>query len=252
MRLGDEPAALVVIPGLADAIVPATVLPRLAALVYRAYSRVYKVYILSRRRGLPQGYTTRDMARDYAGAIERIGPPVDLLGLSLGSLIAQRLAADYPALVRTVVLAQAGARSTPRGERHISRWIEWARKGKWPRVYRDIVETTLSGPSRPLLSAIAPLAIGTPGRPTDFIVSAEAALAHDSRDRLSSITAQTLVIGGERDALVPPERYKELASLIPFATLHLIRGGSHAVDAQRKIHFDHTVLWFLQLRRAQW
>ncbi len=243
---------LAVFPGLGDALMPATAAPRFAAWSYRAYARFYTVWVISRRRELPAGYTTRDMARDYAAAIEQIGPPVDVLGLSQGSLIAQHLAADFPALVRTLVLALAGARGEPRSIERMQRWIAWARQGRWEKVYRDTVDATFRGPSRLFWRAIAPLATGKPEWPSDFIVSAEAAIAHNAVDRVPEIGAQTLVIGGARDALVPAGRYRELAALIPFATLFLMPRGAHGVDAQQKRKFERTVLWFLQLRCPQW
>lgn len=252
MRAGAQPGSLVVFPGLGDALMPATAAPRFAAWTLRAYARAYTVWVISRRRALPAGYTTRDMARDYAEGIAEIGPPVDVLGLSQGSLIAQHLAADYPEMVRTLVLALAGARGSREGIERVQRWIAWAREGAWRAVYRDAIDATFRGPARVFWRSVAPLLAGEPGTPSDFIVSAEAAIAHDARERVPEIAAQTLVIGGDRDALVPAERYRELAALIPFAALCLIPGGGHGVDAQRKRLFDRTVLWFLQLRRAQW
>ena len=47
---------------------------RFAAWTYRLgfgrFARDYTVYVINRRRGMPPGYTTQDMAQDYARVLE--------------------------------------------------------------------------------------------------------------------------------------------------------------------------------------
>ncbi len=50
----------------------------------------------------------------------------------------------------------------------------------------------------------------------------------DLRPVLSRITTPTLVVGGERDALVPIEATRALAAALPQATHVAIEGAAHA------------------------
>ena len=43
------------------------------AYMYRMFAKEYTVYMFSRKHPLPRGYTTRDMARDQAAAMEQLG-----------------------------------------------------------------------------------------------------------------------------------------------------------------------------------
>ena len=73
IRFGTGKRLLVMIPGLGDGLrtVKGTAAPM--AMMYRCFSKDFTVYAFSRKRDLPKGYTTRDMARDQAEAMEVLG-----------------------------------------------------------------------------------------------------------------------------------------------------------------------------------
>jgi len=50
------------------------------------------------------------------------------------------------------------------------------------------------------------------------------------RPRLAELECPTLIVWGERDPWIPPERGRELARLIPGAELHTIRNAGHLVQ----------------------
>jgi len=58
-------------------------------------------------------------------------------------------------------------------------------------------------------------------------------LSHDASDLLPGIQAPVLVVAGERDLFVSPERSRELAEKIPGAELLLLREGSHAAMVEQ-------------------
>lgn len=70
IRFGTGERILVMLPGLGDGLrsMKGTALPM--AFMYRAFAKVFTVYAFSRKNGLHEGYTTRDMARDQAEAME--------------------------------------------------------------------------------------------------------------------------------------------------------------------------------------
>ena len=52
--------------------------------------------------------------------------------------------------------------------------------------------------------------------------------ATDLRGAIAGIEVPTLVIGGDRDTLVPSDSLRWLAASLPHATLALIPGAAHA------------------------
>ena len=85
---------------------------------YQRLAETSTVYIISRRRNMPKGYNTRDMAADYARAFESEIGTADVLGISLGGYVAQHFAADYPDYVNRLVLACAAYRVSDEGRGH--------------------------------------------------------------------------------------------------------------------------------------
>ena len=97
VRFGTGEKTLILLPGLGDGLrtVKGTALPM--ALYYRSLAKDFTVYLFSRKTKLPEGYTTREMARDLKDAMAELGiPKAFLVGVSMGGMIAQHFAADYP------------------------------------------------------------------------------------------------------------------------------------------------------------
>ena len=114
VRFGRGEKVLVFLPGLGDGLttVKGTALPM--AVMYRIFSKDYTVYMFSRINDLPAGYTTRDMARDQAEAMDVLGiKKADIVGVSMGGMIAQYMAIDHPEKVGKLVLAVTSAQPNP-------------------------------------------------------------------------------------------------------------------------------------------
>jgi len=63
---------------------------------FERIARECTVYSVTRKPGLPAGYSMRDMSDDYAAMIkDEFGGPVEIMGISTGGPIAQHFAADH-------------------------------------------------------------------------------------------------------------------------------------------------------------
>ena len=83
IRFGTGEKNLIMLPGLGDGLrtVKGTALPM--SLYYRSLTKDYTVYMFSRKQHLPEGYGTRDMARDLKDAIVELGiESASLVGVS--------------------------------------------------------------------------------------------------------------------------------------------------------------------------
>jgi pimeloyl-ACP methyl ester carboxylesterase len=79
-------------------------------------------------------------------------------------------------------------------------------------------------------------------------------LGADLRDLARRIACPTLVIHGAEDARVPPANSETIASLIPGASLHVIEGGGHLLQARDPVAFARLVRDFCgeRPRRTTW
>ncbi len=79
-----------------------------------------------------------------------------------------------------------------------------------------------------------------------YAAQAEAAVRHNTLDRLPSIKAPTLVIVGTGDRAIRPSSSETMARLIPNARLVKVKGGSHTFLVENRREFNRQVLAFLR------
>lgn len=248
IRFGRGEKNLVLLPGLGDGLrtVKGTALPM--ALMYRLFSGDYTVYVFSRKNELAPGCTTRDMARDLAEAMEALGiEKAHVFGVSMGGMIAQHLAMDYPEKVEKLVLAVTCAGPNPVLEESVREWMALAKAGDMTAFMRSNVRRMYSESYYRKNKWLTPI-IGALTKPKSFarfFIQAEACLTHDAGEGLSRIQAPTLVIGGQRDRALGAEASRELAEKIPGATLRIYPEWGHAVYEEEP-GFNATVLDFLR------
>ena len=247
IRFGSGSRVLVMLPGLGDALrtMNGTALPM--ALMYRRFCRDFTVYAFSRKTSLPEGCTTRDMARDQAAAMEILGiGAADILGVSMGGMIAQWLAIDHPEKVNKLILAVTAARANPILEDSLAEWIDLAQRGEHSGFLdsnlRRIYSESYYRKNRWMVPLLGKLT--KPKSYDRFFIQAEACLRHDAFGELGCIRAPTLVIGGARDKVLGGEASREIAGAIPGAGLKMYPQWGHGLYDEEKT-FNSEVLRFL-------
>lgn len=247
IRFGTGKRILIMLPGLGDGLrsMKGTALPM--ALMYRALTKACTVYAFSRLNQLPEGYTTRDMARDQVKAMDALGiEKADLLGVSMGGMIAQHLAADYPERVGKLILVVTAARPNPILTDSVREWIGQAKEGNHTALMDSNVRKIYSEEYYRKNKWLIPIMsrVTKPKSYDRFFVQAQACLTHNSFDRLPDIQAQTLVMGGGQDRTLGGEASKEIAAAIPNTQLKIYEQWGHGLYEEEGT-FLSAVLAFL-------
>jgi len=237
-RSGHGPRIAVIFQGLFFENKPVTGIgARYALGMYRSLEPDYTLYLVTRKPGLPQGYTLREMADDYAVMIrQEFGEPVDVIGLSTGGSIVQHFAADHPDLVRKLVI-HSSAYTLCEDSRRIQMSVaHLARQGKWRQAYAELFSLAMppTGLGRMLLSLGAFLmSLSPPKDPSDLIVTIEAEDAHNFIERLGEIRAPTLVVAGAKDPCYTEQLVRDTALGIPNTRLILYPGMGHPASGKQ-------------------
>lgn len=248
IRFGNGPRNLIMLPGLGDGLrtTKGTALPM--ALMYQAFARDFTVYAFSRLDHLPEGYTTRDMARDQKMAMDALGiEKADIFGVSMGGMIAQHLAADYPEMVGKLILTVTSARPNPILVESVQEWVDLARQGDHTALMDSNLKRIYSDDYYRKNKSLIPV-IGRLTKPKSydrFLAQAEACLNHNAYDALPSISAPTLVIGGAQDKALGGDPSREIAARIPGAQLRMYEKWGHGVYEEEK-GFNAFILDFLK------
>lgn len=188
-------------------------------------------------------YQLADLARDAVGVLDALGiVKAHVCGASMGGMVAQHLGFAHAQRVKslTLMMTTSGHRGLPKESLRVRRaLLSRPRSGATPQQrFENILDHYVS------LYGV----IGSPGyppepkslrerlargvkrsfRPQAVMRQLVAIAADDHRaERLPRISAPTLVIHGEGDALIPVAAAHDLARRIPGARLEVIPGWGH-------------------------
>jgi pimeloyl-ACP methyl ester carboxylesterase len=200
---------------------------------------------IAKATGLPFAvtYTLEDMAADTVALLDALKiDRVHLIGASMGGMISQIVAADYPQRVLsfTSIMSTTGNPALPPSspaatmllgtpapnpkdvEAYVAHAIRSAKiigSPAYPATEAYIRERVLSEAERSY-------------SPLGMLRQLAAVTANgDRRNKLKKITAPTMVIHGANDPLVPVQGGEDTAANIPGATLKIIPGMGHDLPA---------------------
>ena len=247
IRFGTGKKALILLPGLGDGLRTMKGMAMPIALMYRAFAKEYTVFVFSRKNRMPRGYTTRDMARDQRRAMEALGiSRADVVGISMGGMIAQHLAADAPEMVRRLVLVATCPCPNALLTESVTEWMECAQRDDHKGLMESNVRRIYTQDYVDRRKWALPIAgqVSKPRSYERFYIQAQACVSHDSLARLSMISSPTLVIGGEKDRALGSEGSYRIAEGIPGARLWMYPQYGHGLYEEAK-DFPWRVLNFL-------
>jgi 3-oxoadipate enol-lactonase len=200
-------------------------------------------------------YTIKMMADDAKGLLDAIGiDSAHVFGISMGGMIAQELALNYPDKVKSLILGCTfcgGAKAiqpTPEalafllnpemGKMSVEEQARIAVPWLWSQEFID------KNPEAVEMYVAITSEYPTPAH--GFARQAEAIMFHDTYDRLSQIKAPTLVIVGGADRIIPAENSKILASRIPNVEMVMLKNAGHGFFGEAAAETTGIILDFLR------
>ena len=224
----------------------------------RTFSKRYRCLAVDNRDAgqsisAAQPYTIQDMAADLAGLLSHLHlPPANIVGLSMGGMIAQELALAAPSLVKSLVLVSTLGRADD--------WFRGTLKAF--ELIREHVRDSAG-----FFDAVMPwwvshqffensartswlrwlLQHNPHNQQVDgFRRQLNAIRKHDALERLGQIGCPVLILAGEDDGIVPSRYSQQLRSVIPQAHLVAIAGAGHALPIENPSRFTTEVSRFLE------
>ncbi len=183
---------------------------------------------------LTGGLTIAEMAEDAAGLLQalEIGS-ADVLGISMGGMIAQELALNHPERVKSLILGCTycgGEGSSLAGPDVAQKLGEAMMSGDRERALRVGWEVNVSASYAADEAAWArfhEIALRRAVAVPVIMAQAQACMAHDTKDRLGGLAAPTLVIHGTEDRMIPVANGRLIAETVPGARLEVLEGVGH-------------------------
>ncbi len=228
----------------------------------RRFKKQYKV-IACDNRGVgtsdtpESAYTIKIMSEDIIRLMDHLEiKKAHILGVSMGGMIAQKIAISYPERVDKLILASTYLGGEEMGEVTIDMLKALGLGKDFSTSDTKSVDiekfmyqiAALSFNNEKIRSIFMPLSkryiqrVGLKG----FTGQLEAAANSDTVDKLHLIKSETLIMTGTEDRVVPSFSSEIIAQKIPNAKLVKIDGGSHAMYIEMSNKFNAVVLNFLQ------
>lgn len=197
---------------------------------------------------LPSGsWGMGDLVADTANLLDALGvKDCVIVGLSIGGMIAQGLAAERPHQVRAMVLSNTGAKiGTPDiwDER-----IAMARKGGIAALADGTMERWFSKAfHRDHAAELSAWRNMLERTPLDgYLGCSEAIAGTDLYDSTARLTLPTLGIAGSEDGSTPPDLVRETVELVEGSEFALIRGAGHLPCVEKPRDYADILNGFLK------
>lgn len=215
LKFGEGSETLVILPGLsAQSVIP---LAPYIAKKYESLTKDFTVYLFDRRFNVPAEYSVSDMACDTVKVIEALKlQSISLFGASQGGMIALTIAAEYPELVKKLVIVSTVMHIDTKRFSIINQWITLAEKNDSKGLYLAISEKVYPKDYfEKYKQAFCQIAkTMTKQDHKRFIILANGAKSFDISNSAEKIKCPVLYIGDEYDAVFTDKPEKEIEQLL--------------------------------------
>jgi 3-oxoadipate enol-lactonase len=221
-------------------------------------ARTYRTIALDNRgvgqSDVPPGaYSIALMASDAATVLDAAKlQSAHVFGVSMGGMIAQEFALQYPKRVRSLILGctAAGGPHAVQAERKVLEIL--MRQGMTPEEAKEAIIPFIYDSGTPRERIDEDMAIRMKWYPTPqgYTSQLQGIMGWEAYSRIAEITAPTMVIHGETDMLVPPANGRLIAERIPRAKLVLIPCASHIFETDQPAVAMQAILGFLATGRG--
>lgn len=197
-------------------------------------------------------YTTEEMAEDAIALLDALEiDQADVLGFSMGGLIAQILALHHPERVNRLLLVNTAAYLPPVTQHILQNWLQMMQdkvrpatrmRSQLPWLFTD---RFFEDPQQVNELIQVSLQYPYPQTTAGFAGQLAACLTHDTRSQLQQIAAPTLVLAAAEDRLIPVVQAHKLATNIPDAQLQMVTQAGHNFLWEAPAAFNQAVLAFI-------
>ena len=162
------------------------------------------------------------------------GGPAHIVGVSLGSMVAQYFASNHPGLVRSLCLIGSACTLPPPVRQAMRERAVMARQAGMPAVlamatghwftpwYRQRRPDVIDRVEKTFLAF----------EPDQYAALWEMIATLETRERLAGLVCPTLVLAGEHDTSTPPAAARVIQERVAGARLEIIAGAAHLVPIE--------------------
>jgi 3-oxoadipate enol-lactonase len=196
-----------------------------------------------------EAYTFEMLGDDAIGLLDALGiDVVNWVGLSMGGMIGQCLAVNYPHRLRTLALCDTAAVLSDEFKQTFQERVETVRSKGMQALAQLTLERWFTPPylqeNPPVVEKIRRQFLATPV--AGYIGCIEALRHLDYLERLPQIKTPTLIIVGKEDLGTPVAASEAMHDRIPDSRLVVLPSAAHFSNVEQAQAFNNALMGFLE------
>ena len=189
------------------------------------------------------------IAEDTAQLLDALAiESAHVLGISFGGFVAQEFAIKYPERVKKLVLASTsfgGPNHVPAVTDIYAAFVSMEGLNSPERVRKYLAASFAADTDPDIVERFCVLREQNPVPESIYTQQLKSAMAFNSEPRVPQIAAETLIITGDRDLIVPMRNSLNLKEKIPNSHLAVIPYAGHMAFVERPEEFNRIIEDFL-------
>lgn len=195
-----------------------------------------------------EDYTMQMLSRDVIGLLDHLNiERTHFVGISMGGMIGQVLAVDYPQRLESLVLCDTNSRVPPEMAPAWEERITIARTQGMKALAESTLERWLSAEFQQahpqITEGIRNMIVNTPV--PGFVGCCRAISKFDVSTALNGVTTPTLIIVGENDSSTPVSAAEAIRDRINGSELLVLPKALHLTNVETADQFNQALLKFL-------
>jgi 3-oxoadipate enol-lactonase len=202
----------------------------------------------------PGVYSIALMAEDAAAVLDAAGvESAHVFGASMGGMIAQEFALQYPHRVRSLILGCTAAGGPHAVQAEPEALQALLRRDVAPEESKEAIIPFIYEAATPRERIDEDMVIRMKWYPSaqGYMGQLQGIFGWEAYSRIAQIAAPTLVIHGESDRLIPSANARLIAEKIPGAKLVLIPHASHIFETDQPGAAHRAILEFLAAQQPR-
>lgn len=199
----DQQGEVLLLPGMTDSFRDAKVGARMLKSQFSLLAESYRVHILSRPDSLDLESVDRAIEEPVLDYLSGISRKVNLMGVSMGGMLAQKIALSNPTAISRAVFAITGPVQPPASKERMLHWQKLAKNEEFETLQEETLSLIYG--KKPSVQGSLKLKVQPPRSFNHFLACTNYCMQHNQVEGIKDLSMKVQWLLAEHDSSFPPD-----------------------------------------------